>query len=96
MTTKRKVRRPTMPEKIEGQFSILQAKLMEGKTVASVSVGFAPENTRNHVSELLLIQFTDGTALSIETGSNAQNVADSFPGMKPSEFHVDFMLDWGE
>ena len=63
---------------------------MVGKTVASVEVGHRRHiAARVHESELIVLHFTDGSSLSIDTGSNANHVSAT-----PSEFHVDFMLEW--
>ena len=42
----------------------------------------------------MILRFTDGSILSIDTGSNVGNVADRHEGLKPEDFHVDFMLQW--
>lgn len=73
----------------EAHYSINKALKMVGKTVASVEVGFRREIPKVHQSELIVIHFTDGSTLAIDTGSNAANISD-----KPQEFHTDFMLEW--
>jgi hypothetical protein len=73
----------------EGNYSINEAYRMVGKTVASVDVGHQKRTPKVHQSELIVIHFTDGTALAIDTGSNAWNLLDN-----PDEFHADFMLEW--
>jgi hypothetical protein len=62
---------------------------MAGKTVASVDVGDREHRAGVHKGELIVIHFTDGTALAVDTGSNARNII-----AKPEEFHVDFILEW--
>ena len=47
-----------------------------------------------HGSELLTVYFTDGSILSIDTGSNAGNLALDHEGLKPDDFHVDLNLHW--
>jgi hypothetical protein len=73
----------------EPHYSINQALQMVGKTVASVEVGHRRTIPKVHESELIVIHFTDGTTLSIDTGSNAANISS-----KPEAFHTDFMLEW--
>lgn len=73
----------------EPHYSINKAVRMVGKTVASVEVGHRRQIPKVHQSELIVVHFTDGTALAIDTGSNAANISD-----KPAEFHTDFMLEW--
>jgi hypothetical protein len=43
-----------------------------------------------HQSELLLIYFTDGSIMGIDTGSNAANLRDR--PSQPEDFHVDFRM----
>lgn len=73
----------------EPNYSINEALSMVGKTVASVEVGHRREIPNVHQGELIVIHFSDGTSLAIDTGSNAQNISD-----KPSAFATDFMLEW--
>lgn len=81
-------------------YSIINAFAMEGKTVQSVEVGHRASHPECHEGELIVLHFTDGTSLAIDTGSNAQNVCSevgSIKGkvkLKPSDFHTDFMLQW--
>ena len=45
-----------------------------------------------HQSELIVIHFTDGSILSLDTGSNAGNLrCEKHP---PQDFHVDFRVHW--
>ena len=47
-----------------------------------------------HQSEVLIIHFTDGSILGIDTGSNIGNLCSEKPGLQPNEFHVDLNLQW--
>jgi hypothetical protein len=80
----------------EPNYSINKAVWMKGKTVASVEIGHRRKiSSEVHQSELIVIHFTDGTSLSIDTGSNAQNVCHQVANyIKPEEFCTDFMLEW--
>jgi hypothetical protein len=73
----------------EGHYSIVKATEMKGKTVADVEVGHRRKIPGVHQGELIVIHFTDGTSLAIDTGSNAKNISD-----EPEKFHTDFMLEW--
>ena len=66
-----------------------QAKLMVGKTVTSVDVGRRRPHAKTHEGELIVIRFSDGTAVAIDTGSNAANISDD-----PQQFHTDFIVEW--
>jgi hypothetical protein len=89
MPSNPKTRPPTPVSPPEPHYSINKARQMVGKTVASVDVGHRREIPNVHQSELIVINFTDGTSLAIDTGSNAANICD-----KPEAFHTDFMLEW--
>ncbi len=78
----------------EGHYSIVQARQMVGKTIAKVDAGHREQLPNGHQTELIVIHFTDGSALAIDTGSNAQNVCSRIPNLKPSDFSVDFMREW--
>jgi len=52
----------------ESHYSINKARQMVGKTVASVEAGHRRQIPKVHQSELIVIHFTDGTALAIDTG----------------------------
>jgi hypothetical protein len=77
-----------------GHFSICQASQMEGKTVARVEFGFATESPEHHHGELLIIHFTDGSILSIDTHTNAASLPGHPEGIKPSDFDVSYSLHW--
>jgi hypothetical protein len=74
--------------------TILEARQMAGKTISRVEVGFREKIEGVHQSELLIIHFTDGSILSIETGSNAGNLSSENPELNAEDFHVDFILQW--
>ena len=66
-----------------------------GKTIAAVEYGVV-EGLPNwvHEGEAIVLHFTDGTALSIEIGSNAKNLSYEHPGLKPEDVHTDLMPMW--
>jgi type VI protein secretion system component Hcp len=60
---------------------------MKGKTVDRVEFGFAEQTEGAHRSELLIIHFTDGSIMSIDTHMNAGK-------FKPTDFDVSYLLHW--
>ena len=68
-------------------FSVCQASQMKGKTVDRVEFGFAEQTEGAHRSELLIIHFTDGSIMSIDTHMNAGK-------FKPTDFDVSYLLHW--
>ena len=42
----------------------------------------------------MILHFTDGSSLGVETGSNAGNLASGREGLTPEDVHVDFILQW--
>jgi hypothetical protein len=75
-------------------YSIVQASRMIGKTVERVEFGFRKKIEGVHESEALIIHFTDGSIMGLDTGSNAGNLACDENGPHPDDFHVDFMVRW--
>lgn len=78
----------------EPHYAITQLPQIVGKTVERVEYGFCQHIEGSHQSEGMILYFTDGSILGIDTGSNACNVADAHEGLQPDEFHADFMLMW--
>lgn len=83
---------PRISRPAEGHYSICQAELMVGKTIERVEYGFREEIKNVHQSEVLIMYFTDGSIMAIDTGSNALNIADSKKGLKANDFHADLQL----
>src|SRR6185437_1132253 len=65
--------------KITGQsqpnYSIVQVSRMEGKTIEKVEYGTREDIKQVHGSEAIIIYFTDGSIMGLDTVSNAFNVA---------------------
>lgn len=78
----------------KANYSIVQALRMKGKTVEKVEVGFREEIKGVHASEAMLIYFTDGSIVSLDTGSNVGNLASDENRLCPEDFHVDFVVHW--
>lgn len=78
----------------QGHFSIVQSHRMEGKTVERVECGFRRTIEGVHGSEVIIVHFTDGSSMGIDTGSNVGNLIDDDEPLKPENFHVDFDVRW--
>ena len=70
---------------------------MEGKTVKKVT-GARRENQKDvHNSDVLQIEFTDGSIISIETASNAMNMSDKINSDQKTnaeDFNVTYWIIW--
>jgi hypothetical protein len=89
-----KARLPRLDEQVHTFASILQASQMEGKTVQKVEYGIREGIEGLHGSEGLIIHFTDGTIVGMETGSNVRNITSNRDDLRPEEFQTDFILTW--
>ena len=83
------------------EFLKTRSEEMIGKTVKKISCGMREDHIDLHQSQVLQLEFTDGSILYIETASNVQNVmGDVNFGRKSSieapDFHADLWLTWGE
>jgi hypothetical protein len=74
--------------------TVLEVRHMAGKTISNVEFGFRENISNVHQSELIIIHFADGSILSIETGSNAENLSNKHSELAAEDFHVDFILHW--
>jgi hypothetical protein len=65
---------------------------MQGKAVERVEFGHREQIEGVHQSEAIILHFTDGSIMSLDTGSNARILAcDAHP---PQTFHVDLRVNW--
>jgi len=85
---------PEIVAQPEANFSIVQASKMKGKTVDKVEFGFRKETEYSHKSEALIIYFTDGSIMGLDTGSNVGNIVTEENNLHPNDFHVDFTINW--
>ena len=85
---------PVIVRPPSANFSIVGAKQMVGKTVEKVEIGFREDIEGVHGSEAIIVYFTDGSIMGLDTGSDAANVAGQHEGLRAEEFHVDFMVQW--
>ena len=78
-----------------------RSEKMEGKTIKKVTVGFREQDKDMHESDVLKIEFKDGTILHIQTASNVLNLIADFEhgkkrNFKPNDFHADLFFTWEE
>ncbi len=85
---------PVIVRPPEAHYSIVGASQMVGKTVEKVEFGFRKDIENVHESEALIIYFTDGSIMGLETGSNAMNLCNDENKLKPEDFHVDIDINW--
>jgi hypothetical protein len=78
----------------EPNYSIVQASRMEGKTIEKVEVGTRKDIKEVHGSEAMIIYFTDGSIMGLDTGSNAWNIATSEKPFHAEELRIDFRVQW--
>jgi hypothetical protein len=78
--------------KPQPNYSICQLPQIVGKAIQKVEFGFHKSTPKVHQSEAMILHFTDGSMLGVTTGSNAWNVSGEHEGLRPEDFHVDFVL----
>jgi hypothetical protein len=83
---------PRIGRPAEANYSINGAVRMVGRTVDKIEFGFRHDIEGVHQSELLLIYFSDGSIMSIDTGCNARNLSER--AHEAQDFHVDFRIHW--
>jgi hypothetical protein len=64
-----------------------------GKTVAAIEYGEVESRRGMHAAEAVVFHFTDGTALSIEIGSNARDLSTS-RDLTPPDVHTNLRPFW--
>ena len=85
---------PRIDRLAEAHYAITKLPTIIGKTVERVEFGFREHHDSAQQSEAMILYFTDGSVLGIDTGSNATNIADDHEGLQSDDFHVDFRLQW--
>ena len=66
---------------------------MEGKTIKKIEYGYGEHVKDAHETEVLIVEFTDGTKVGISIGSNAIE----FKGLvNPEKLKVDFIFRWDD
>lgn len=86
-----KITNPPMPRS-----KASAANKMIGKTIEKIEFGEYNPCKEAHKGEALNIYFSDGSAVSLQIGSNAANISYDHDEIKPSDFHTDIMLFWAE
>lgn len=89
-----KVSLPRIDRPPEPNYSITQLPTIKGKTVERVEFGFRQTIEGIYQSEAIILHFTDGSSLGIDTGSNATDIASDYEGLRAEDFRVDFVLQW--
>jgi hypothetical protein len=64
-----------------------------GKTITTIEYGEVESRQGMHAAEALVFHFRDGTALSIEIGSNARDLSTS-RDLTPPDVHTDMRPFW--
>ena len=64
-----------------------------GKTVEAVEYGEVEDRRGMHAAEAVVLHFTDGTAFSIEIGSNARDLSTS-RDLTPPDVHTNLRPFW--
>jgi hypothetical protein len=85
---------PEIDAPADPHYSIAQASRMVDKTIEKVEVGSRKKIKGVHESEALIIHFTDGSIMGLDTGSNAGNLATDANNLSPDDFRVDFVVRW--
>jgi len=85
---------PTIVAPPEPNYSIVQAQRMVGKTIDKVEIGTREDIKEVHGSEAIIIHFTDGSIMGLDTGSNAYNVAMLEKPFQAEDLHIDFQVHW--
>jgi hypothetical protein len=85
---------PHITRPAEAHYSIVLAAKMVGKTVERIEYGFREDLDGVHASEALIIYFTDGSIMGLQAGSNVRNLITDENGLRPEDFHVDFVVNW--
>jgi hypothetical protein len=95
LASKRQSAKRYLPEIVappESHYAINRMRKAEGKTVERIEVGFRTDYDSCHGSEAIIIHFTDGSIIGIDTGSNAANLAWDRDDLAPNDFRVDFQV----
>jgi hypothetical protein len=74
--------------------SIIESVHMKGKTIERVEFGLREKYENVHESQVLIIYFTDGSIICIDTGSNIANLVGDDDNLKPEDLHIDLDIHW--
>jgi hypothetical protein len=65
---------------------------MIGKTVSSVEYGYEEKSKGSHLSEIIILHYTDGSSVAIDTCTNAGHFVSKI--FKPEDFNAGFFVKW--
>lgn len=74
--------------------SIIDSFRMKGKTVERVECGVREKYENVHESQVLIIYFTDGSIIGIDTSSNIVNLVDDDNNLRPQDLLIDLDIHW--
>ena len=93
---RRRVFFPKLGEKSDPTYLINELRKMKGKTIDKVEYGYEDKGGEGHLTEMMVLYFTDGTSVGITTGSNSETLCTEENELQPSDFHVDLDVQWLE
>jgi len=67
---------------------------MNGKTITKIEYGFREDRNDEHKSEVIIIHFTDGSIIGIDTILDGIQLLNEKTDLKPEDFRVDFITNW--
>lgn len=85
---------PEIVRPAESHYAISYLPVIVGKTIERVEFGFRRDAEGAHQSEAIILYFTDGSIMGMETGSNIGNIVSEHEGLKPEYLHIDFFLQY--
>ena len=89
MSRLRRIVSPILPD----ISAVEDAMKLVGKTISKVEYGYGEHEPDNHETEVLILEFTDGTKVAISIGSNAIEFKEL---VNPENLKVDFMFYWND
>lgn len=85
---------PKLIETNESKIMLDRIENAIGKRIKSLEYGEKAIYKDSHLSDALILHFDDGTSLSIEICSNAQNLSSMYKGLSPNEIHTNLYFLW--
>jgi hypothetical protein len=87
---------PKVGVKPQPNYSINKARQMKGKTIDRVEYGFEDKGGDGHNTEMMILYFSDGSAVGITTGCNFETLCTDENELQPSDFQVNLHVQWLE
>ena len=85
---------PKIGKPPESNYSINKIQDAVDKTIERVEFGFREDIPNLHQSEAMILYFTDGSILGIDTAANSYDVSNQHENLNREDIHVDFILQW--